>query len=132
HLFPEGQTGRIPLVGVTGVNGKTTTTRLTAHLLGSAGYCVGMTCTEGIYVAGRRIAAGDCSGPTSAGWVLQNPRVEAAVLETARGGILRAGLGFDPRDGAVRTHIGQGEPPGPPGLATPQQPCSAQNPLVAC
>jgi cyanophycin synthetase len=131
HLFPEGQTGRIPLVGVTGVNGKTTTTRLTAHLLGSAGYCVGMTCTEGIYVAGRRITAGDCSGPASAGWVLQNPRVEAAVLETARGGIVRAGLGFDRCDVAVVTNIGQGDHLGVSDIDTLEQLSYVKSTLVA-
>jgi cyanophycin synthetase len=131
HLFPQGQTGRIPLVGVTGVNGKTTTTRLTAHLLGLAGYRVGMTCTEGIYVGGRRIAAGDCSGPASAGWVLQNPRVEAAVLETARGGILRAGLGFDRCDVAVVTNIGQGDHLGVSDIDTLEQLAYVKSTLVA-
>jgi cyanophycin synthetase len=109
QMFPAGQTGRIPVVAVTGVNGKTTTTRLIAHLVGRAGLCVGMTCTEGIYVDGRRIEVGDCSGPWSAGAVLGNPRVEAAVLETARGGILRAGLGFDACDVAVVTNLGEGD-----------------------
>ncbi|MCI0455795.1 MAG: hypothetical protein L0Z62_02285 [Gemmataceae bacterium] len=131
HLFPQGQTGRIPLVGVTGVNGKTTTTRLTAHLLGLAGHRVGMTCTEGIYVAGRRIAAGDCSGPASAGWVLQNPDVEAAVLETARGGILRAGLGFDRCDVAVVTNIGQGDHLGVSDIDTLEQLAYVKSTLVA-
>jgi cyanophycin synthetase len=109
HLFPEGQTGRIPIVGITGVNGKTTTTRLIAHLIAQTGRVVGMTCTEGIWVGGHRIATGDCSGPRSARMVLQNPRVEAAVLETARGGILREGLGFDRCDVAVVTNIGEGD-----------------------
>src|SRR5262249_55409915 len=93
-LFPEGRTGRIPLVAVTGVNGKTTTTRLLAHLLRRPGRVVGMTCTDGLYVDGRRIDKRDCSGPRSARAVLLNPMVDAAVLETARGGILREGLGF--------------------------------------
>jgi cyanophycin synthetase len=109
HLFPDGQTGRIPVVGITGVNGKTTTTRLIAHLLAQTERVVGMTCTEGIYVGSRRIATGDCSGPKSARLVLQNPQVEAAVLETARGGILREGLGFDRCDVAVVTNIGEGD-----------------------
>jgi len=108
-LYPEGQTGRIPIVGVTGVNGKTTTTRFIAHILKSTGRKVGMTCTDGIFVDGRRIDAGDCSGPASAQSVLFNPMVEAAVLETARGGILRAGLGFDRCDVAVVTNIGEGD-----------------------
>src|SRR6516225_8014776 len=80
-LFPEGQTGRIPIAAVTGVNGKTTTTRLLAHLLRGAGLYVGMTCTDGIYLDGRRTQARDCSGPRSAREVLLNPRAEAAVLE---------------------------------------------------
>ncbi len=119
RLFPEGRTGRVPIVGVTGVNGKTTTTRLIAHVVARWGRVVGMTCTEGIYlqarsasdgiVVGRRVEAGDCSGPLSARAVLQHPRVEAAVLETARGGILRAGLGFDRCDVAVVTNIGEGD-----------------------
>lgn len=108
-LFPEGQTGRVPVVAITGVNGKTTTTRLIAHIVARWGKVVGMTCTEGIYVADRRVEAGDCSGPLSARAVLQNPRVEAAVLETARGGILRAGLGFDRCDVAVVTNIADGD-----------------------
>src|SRR5262245_12917317 len=88
-LFPPGHTGRIPIVAVTGVNGKTTTTRLIAHLLRAAGRYVGMTCTDGTYLNDRRIEARDCSGPRSARAVMLNPRVEAVVLETARGGILR-------------------------------------------
>jgi cyanophycin synthetase len=108
-LFPHGQTGRVPIAAVTGVNGKTTTTRLITHLLSQTGRRVGMTCTEGIYIDGRRTEAGDCSGPQSARAVLQNPVVEAAVLETARGGILRAGLGFDRCDLAVVTNIAEGD-----------------------
>jgi cyanophycin synthetase len=108
-LFAEGQTGRVPLVAVTGVNGKTTTTRLLAHLLKSNGNVVGMACTDGLYVAGRRIDPRDCSGPRSAKAVLLNPRITAAVLETARGGILREGLGFDQCDVAVVTNIGTGD-----------------------
>ncbi|HEV3025909.1 MAG TPA: Mur ligase family protein, partial [Pirellulales bacterium] len=108
-LFAEGNTGRIPIVAVTGVNGKTTTTRFIAHVLGSVGKRVGMTCTDGIFIENRRIEAGDCSGPLSAQAVLMNPAVEAAVLETARGGILRAGLGFDRCDVAVVTNIGEGD-----------------------
>jgi cyanophycin synthetase len=121
RLFPEGQAGRIPTVGVTGVNGKTTTTRLIAHIIGRTQHCVGMTCTEGIYIDGRRIEAGDCSGPQSARAVLQNPRVEVAVLETARGGILRAGLGFDRCDVAVVTNIAEGDHLGVADVDTPEQ-----------
>jgi cyanophycin synthetase len=120
-LFPEGETGRIPVVAVTGVNGKTTTTRLLAHILTRWGRCVGMTCTDGIYIAGRRIDAGDCSGPRSARGVLLNPRVEAAVLETARGGILREGLGFDRCNVAVVTNIADGDHLGMGGIETPEQ-----------
>jgi cyanophycin synthetase len=117
-LFPEGQTGRIPTVAVTGVNGKTTTTRLLAHLLHCAGRYAGMTCTDGIYLDGRRIQARDCSGPRSAREVFLNPRVEAAVLETARGGILREGLGFERCDVAVVTNIGKGDHLGLRGVET--------------
>jgi UDP-N-acetylmuramyl tripeptide synthase len=109
RFFPAGQTGRIPIAAVTGVNGKTTTTRLIAHILACTKRCVGMTCTEGIYIDDHRVEAGDCSGPLSARVVLSDPRVEAAVLETARGGILRAGLGFDRCDVAVVTNIAEGD-----------------------
>ncbi len=108
-LFPPGETGRIPLVTVTGTNGKTTTIRLVAHILARTGRTVGMTCSDGIYVAGRRIEIGDCSGPRSARAILQNPVVDAAVLESARGGILREGLAFDRADVAVVTNIGTGD-----------------------
>jgi cyanophycin synthetase len=120
-LFPEGRTGRIPIAAVTGVNGKTTTTRLLAHLLRGAGLYVGMTCTDGIYLDGRRTQARDCSGPRSAREVLLNPQVEAAVLETARGGILREGLGFDSCDVAVVTNIGRGDHLGLRGVDTPAE-----------
>ncbi len=120
-LFPEGQTGRIPIAAVTGVNGKTTTTRLLAHLLREAGFFVGMTCTDGTYLNGRRTDSRDCSGPRSARAVLLNPRVEAAVLETARGGILREGLGFEQCDVAVVTNVGNGDHLGLRGVATPRE-----------
>ncbi len=108
-LFPDGATGRIPIVAVTGTNGKTIVTRMTAHVLRLAGYEVGMTCSDGIYVNGRRIERGDCSGPRSARSVLLNPQVEAAVFEVARGGILREGLGFDRCDVAVVTNVGEAD-----------------------
>jgi cyanophycin synthetase len=108
-MFGEGRTGRIPIVAVTGVNGKTTTTRLCEHVFRSLGRRVGMTNTEGIYFDGRRIESGDCSGPQSAQKVLANPLVDVAVLETARGGVLRAGLGFDRCDVAIVTNIGEGD-----------------------
>ena len=120
-MFPESNPGRIPIVGVTGVNGKTTVTRLIAHILGTSGRTVGMTCTDGVYVGGRRIEAGDCSGPASAGMVLMNPAVEAAVLETARGGILRAGLAYDRCDVAVVTNIGEGDHLGLSDIRTPEE-----------
>lgn len=108
-MFPNGQNGRLPIVAVTGVNGKTTTTRFIAHILRGTNKCVGFTCTDGITVGDRRIDTGDCSGPKSAKAVLANPKVEMAVLETARGGILREGLGFDRCDVAVVTNIGEGD-----------------------
>ena len=121
RLYPEGQNGRIPVVAVTGVNGKTTTTRMIAHLASRAFRCVGFTCTEGIHIDGRRIESGDCSGPVSARTVLHHPRVDAAVLETARGGILRAGLGFDRCDVGVVTNIGEGDHLGLGDIQTPEE-----------
>lgn len=120
-MFPEGQNGRIPVIAVTGTNGKTTTTRYTAHLYRSLGRTVGMTCTDGIYLNHRRIDTGDCSGPLSARTVLMNPQVEVAVLETARGGIVRAGLGFDRCDVAVVTNIGEGDHLGISDIETPEK-----------
>jgi len=108
-LYRPGENGRIPIVAVSGTNGKTTVTRLVAHGLSVSGRFVGMTCTDGIYLADRRIDTDDCSGPRSARLVLLNPEVDAAVLETARGGILREGLGFDACDVAVVTNIGEGD-----------------------
>jgi cyanophycin synthetase len=117
-VFPEGETGRIPIVAVTGTNGKTTTTRLISHIVRGAGRRVGMTCTDGIYVEGRQVDTGDCSGPGSAQQVLMNPAVDVAVLETARGGILREGLGFDRCDVAVVTNLGEGDHIGLRGIKT--------------
>jgi cyanophycin synthetase len=107
-------------VAVTGVNGKTTTTRLLAHLLRAPGKVVGMTCTDGMYLDGRRIDTRDCSGPRSARAVLMNPRVDLAVLETARGGILREGLGFDQCAVAVVTNVGKGDHLSLRGVETPE------------
>ncbi len=109
NLFPEGEDGRIPVVAVTGTNGKTTTVRLIAHLLTASGLRVGMTNTDGVYVNGRQIDSGDCAGPKSARNVLLNPTVDAAVFETARGGILREGLAFDRCQVGVVTNIGSGD-----------------------
>ncbi len=108
-LFKNGQTGRIPVVAVTGTNGKTTTVRLISHLLKANGLRVGMTNTDGVYVDGQCIDTGDCSGPKSARSVLLHPDVDAAVLETARGGVLREGLAFDRCDVAVVTNVGSGD-----------------------
>jgi cyanophycin synthetase len=108
-MFPAGDDGRIPIVAVTGTNGKTTTVRLIAHLLGKSGLRVGMTNTDGVYIEGRRIDSGDCSGPRSARNVLMHPDVDAAVFETARGGVLREGLAFDRCQVAVVTNIGTGD-----------------------
>jgi cyanophycin synthetase len=94
-LYPPGTPSRIPIIAVTGTNGKTTVTRLVAHIFETARRVVGFTSTEGTYIRGERVIEGDCSGPRSAQAVLLHPRVEVAVLEVARGGILREGLGFD-------------------------------------
>lgn len=101
-LFPKNTPSRIPLAAITGTNGKTTTTRMAAHIMKMAGRMVGMTTTDGIYIDGERILKGDMTGPWSARVVLRDTRVDTAVLETARGGIAREGLGFDRCDvGAV-------------------------------
>jgi cyanophycin synthetase len=108
-MFADGDDGRIPVVAVTGTNGKTTTVRLIAHLLTVSGLRTGMTNTDGVYIEGRRIDSGDCSGPRSARNVLLHPDVDAAVFETARGGLLREGLAFDRCQVAVVTNIGAGD-----------------------
>ncbi len=104
-LFPPGANARIPIISVTGTNGKTTTVRMIAHILKLMGRRVGMTSTDGIVVDGRLIKKGDMSGPKSAQMVLQNPTVDTAVFEVARGGILREGLGYDRNDIAVVTNV---------------------------
>ena len=109
NMYADGDDGRIPVVAVAGTNGKTTTVRLTAHILGAAGNRVGMTNSDGVYVDNLRIDTGDCSGPRSARSVLMHPDVDAAVFETARGGILREGLAFDRCNVAIVTNIGMGD-----------------------
>ena len=108
-MFADGDDARIPLVAVAGTNGKTTTVRLITHLLAQKGLRVGMTNTDGVYIDNQRTDTGDCSGPRSARNVLFHPDVDAAVLETARGGVLREGLGFDRCNVAVVTNIGMGD-----------------------
>ena len=109
ELFAADDNGRIPVIAVTGTNGKTTTTRLIAHLLAAHGLRTGMTNTDGVYIDGRQTDSGDCSGPKSARNVLMHPDVDAAVFEVARGGVLREGLGFDRCEVAVVTNIGSGD-----------------------
>lgn len=104
-LFPDNSNGRIPIVAITGTNGKTTTTRLIAHMAQKAGKNVGYTTTEGVYINGHTIAEGDCSGPQSARTILSDPMVDFAVLECARGGILRSGLAFDQCDVSIVTNV---------------------------
>ncbi len=107
YLFPRGGNGRIPLIAITGTNGKTTVSRMIGQIWQTAGYCAGMTTTDGIYIGGRRIMAGDTTGPASARMVLSDPAVEVAVLETARGGMQRSGLGFDTCDVSVVTNVSE-------------------------
>jgi cyanophycin synthetase len=104
-LFPEGSQPRIPIIAITGTNGKTTTTRLMAHIAQNSGYTTGFTTTDGIYVNNRLAKSGDTTGPNSAEFILKDPTVDFAVLETARGGILRSGLAFDNCDVAIITNI---------------------------
>ena len=104
-LYPDNAPSRIPIIAITGTNGKTTVTRLISHMYDTARWVVGMTCTDGTYIHKERIMAGDCSGPKSAQAVLLHPQVEVAVLETARGGILREGLAFDSCSVGVVTNI---------------------------
>ena len=104
-LFPPGTPARIPIFSITGTNGKTTTTRLIAHILKNAGRTVGFTTTDGTYIGNQQIVQGDNTGPVSAQLVLKDPTVDVAVLETARGGIIRSGLGFDYCDVGVVLNI---------------------------
>lgn len=104
-LYPPGSTARIPIIAVTGTNGKTTTTRLIAHIVKTMGYKVGFTTTDGIYIQNRMVETGDCTGPVSAEFVLRDPTVDFAVLECARGGILKAGLGFHNCNISIVTNV---------------------------
>jgi cyanophycin synthetase len=104
-LYPPGQPCTIPVIAVTGTNGKTTTTRLIAHLFRQTGKTVGFTTTDGVYLQNRLVMEGDMTGPFSANIILSNPTVDVAVLETARGGILRAGLGWDECDVGVVLNV---------------------------
>ena len=104
-LYPIGKNCRIPIIAISGTNGKTTTTRLISHIVKNNGYRVGFTTSDGIYVQNSMLTKGDTTGPASAEFVLKDPTVEFAILETARGGILRAGLGFSMCDIAVVTNI---------------------------
>jgi cyanophycin synthetase len=104
-LFPKGSEGRIPIIAITGTNGKTTTTRLTAHIAKSAGKKVGYTTSDGVYIQNQLMMKGDCTGPISSTFVLKDPTVDFAVLECARGGILKSGLAFQNCDVAVVTNV---------------------------
>lgn len=106
-LYPVGSTARIPIIAVTGTNGKTTTTRLMAHMVKTMGHKVGYTTTDGVYIQNQLMMKGDCTGPVSAEFVLKDPTVDFAVLECARGGILRSGLGFHNCDIAIVTNIAE-------------------------
>ena len=104
-LYPPGKPFTIPIIAVTGTNGKTTTTRLISHIVKNNGYRVGFTTSDGIYIQNTMLTKGDTTGPQSAEFILKDPTVEFAVLETARGGILRSGLGFKQCDIGVLTNI---------------------------
>jgi len=120
HLFGPGSEGRIPVAAVTGSNGKTTTVRLLAHILTTSGMATGMTTTENIVANGLQLKVGDMAGPASARLLLSTPTIEAAVLEVARGGILRDGLGYDYNDVAIVTNV-TGDHLGLDGITTIEQ-----------
>jgi len=106
-LFHKNNNGRIPIVAITGTNGKTSTARLVAYIAETAGFTVGYTSTSGVYINGETIEEGDCTGPVSSAKVLRDPTVNFAVLECARGGMLRAGLGFDQCDVGIVTNVAE-------------------------
>jgi len=104
-LFPKGSAGRIPIIAITGTNGKTTTTRITAHIAKSAGKKVGYTTSDGVYIQNQLMMKGDCTGPISSQFVLKDPTVDFAILECARGGILKNGLAFQNCEVAIVTNV---------------------------
>ena len=104
-LYPKGTNGRIPIIAITGTNGKTTTSRLIAHICKTSGYKVGFTTSDGVYIQNQMMMKGDCTGPKSAEFVLKDPTVDMAVLESARGGILKNGLAFSNCDIAIVTNV---------------------------
>jgi cyanophycin synthetase len=104
-LFPKGSNGRIPIIAITGTNGKTTTSRLIAHIAKSAGKKVGYTTSDGVYIQNQMMMKGDCTGPLSSQFVLKDPTVDFAVLECARGGILKSGLAFNHCEVAIVTNV---------------------------
>ena len=106
-LFPKGSKYRLPIIAVTGTNGKTTTVRLISHIFRLSGYNVGYTTTDGIYINGVRIVKGDCTGPWSTGVLLRDPTIDLAVFEIARGGMLRSGLAFEECDVGILTNISE-------------------------
>jgi cyanophycin synthetase len=128
-LFPPGTPARIPIVAVTGSNGKTTTVRMIAHIFKGMGRSVGFTTTDGIYIDERLVKRADASGPKSAQMVLQNPRVDFAVFETARGGILREGLGYGTNDVAVVLNV-TGDHLGLGGIETIEQLAAVKQVIV--
>jgi cyanophycin synthetase len=128
-LFPPGTPARIPIVAVTGSNGKTTTVRMIAHVFKGMGRSVGFTTTDGVYIDERLVKRADASGPKSAQMVLQNPRVDFAVFETARGGILREGLGYGKNDVAVVMNV-TGDHLGLKGIDTLEQLAAVKQVIV--
>jgi cyanophycin synthetase len=104
-LFPKGSAGRIPIIAITGTNGKTTTTRITAHIAKTAGKKIGYTTSDGVYIQNQLMMKGDCTGPVSSTFVLKDPTVDFAVLECARGGILKSGLAFQNCEVAIITNV---------------------------
>jgi len=119
-LFPLGQESRIPIAAITGTNGKTTTSRMLGHIMKASGKIVGMTSTDGVYVDGKLSVKGDMTGPKSAQMVLRDPTVDFAVMETARGGLVRSGLGFRHSDVAACLNV-SGDHLGLGGIETVEQ-----------